>query len=216
MIIEPNDRNRSSINPLNKPISENPRTEIHRRKPSVVPVKKESRVDQIFKNKRSWEFAESTGFRSGPLSNKKNYKLILWSFVAAFIDLLILTSLSSFFILSFKLIVKTSVAPLLHDLSLGGHIHMAGIAFFSLVFLMASWFYLTLSRVFLGATIGEWSCGICLGHPAARGSAEYFFKVLARSTIIVLTGLFVLPIVSLFFGKDLVGELVNLKLMELK
>jgi hypothetical protein len=72
------------------------------------------------------------------------------------------------------------------------------------------------TRFFIGSSIGEAACDIRLGKPQERMSHWYFLKVVFRATLVVATGIVVLPIVSLIFGRDIPGMLSGLKLFSLK
>ncbi len=161
--------------------------------------------------KEAYQF-DSTGFQGGPSAKRKGYVLALWSWIASFIDLLILISLSCAFLVCFSMIMKTSVGPLLKSLNLH---HQQGI-FFLQIFVVATWLYSITTRVFMGATIGEWACSLRLGKPHERLHSAYVLRVLLRSSLIVASGLIILPTLSLLLGRDLAGKLSGLQLFSLK
>ncbi|WP_413944793.1 hypothetical protein [Bdellovibrio sp. HCB-162] len=180
---------------------------IRRRRPEPAP----SKINNLFKDRKGLQF-ESTGFHSGPSARRKGYKLALWSWLASFIDALILVSASCVFLLAFSMIVKTSFGALL-----GGFKHSQHqLIFFAEVFFVCGWLYMIAIRSFMGSTIGEWACDLRLGQPHERLQSGYILKVALRSTLILLTGVITLPILSLALGRDLPGIFSGLRLFSLK
>lgn len=153
------------------------------------------------------EFSDTTDFHRGSRSGGVGHQLVAWSFVAAFIDALILFSIACFFLLSFSLLVKAQ-ANLVLDF-FGGSFYQFGL------FVGASLVctYMIMLRIFLGYTIGEWACRLRLGSLKQRLHRFYSLKVIARMILIFSTGLFVIPFLSLIFGKDLAGRMVGLPLV---
>lgn len=75
-----------------------------------------------------------------------------------------------------------------------------------------SFTYMTLTRLFLGASLGELVFDIQLGTEEQRGQLQYGFQVALRSGLAVLTGLIPLPLVSMIVQKDYLGTLSGLRL----
>lgn len=80
------------------------------------------------------------------------------------------------------------------------------------LFAAICWVYLSVNRLFLGSTPGEWVFDQRLGPAEAQGSASYALKSVLRPTLIILTGLATLPLISMIVGRDLLGRLMNLEL----
>ncbi|WII71082.1 RDD family protein [Bdellovibrio sp. 22V] len=171
-----------------------------------------SKLNEIFKDSKSLQFDQNTGFHGGPSARRKGYRLALWSWLASFIDALILISASCVFILAFSLIVKTSVGALFGGLAKSQHQAWT----FAEVFFVCGWVYMVAIRSFMGSTIGEWACDLRLGQPHERLKSGYLFRVALRSTLILLTGIVTLPILSLILGRDIAGILSGLRLFSLK
>lgn len=133
----------------------------------------------------------------------RSYQMIAWSWVAAVIDTLIAMSLSLLFFAAFALINRLEASVLVHEYSV---IFIAGLFFV----------YLTVSRVFLGFTVGEWACDLRMGSLMDRLHPLYSLKVIARTSLILATGIFTLPILSMIFGRDICGGLVGLSLVSKK
>lgn len=77
---------------------------------------------------------------------------------------------------------------------------------FSLLMLV-SFVYLSVNRVFLGRTPGEWAFDQRLGLPEELGSAGFAFKSIFRSLLIVASGFVLLPLMSFLFKEDVAGEM---------
>lgn len=149
-------------------------------------------------------------FRGGP-RKRTGLKLALWTWLSASIDGLILFSSSCFFMFFFAFLMKTSAKSFLQSVFSGQH----GLIIFSFLFLIVSWSYLIFSRAYMGASIGEHTCGLRLGQPIERRRFSYVFKVFIRSSVIILTGVFTLPILSAFMKRDLAGDLSGVHIYSL-
>lgn len=80
------------------------------------------------------------------------------------------------------------------------------------LFVFLTWVYLVVSRVFMGATPGEWVFDQRLGQPEKIGPLRYLGLTVARTTIVIATGLLTLPLISMIAGRDLVGRWLGLEL----
>jgi hypothetical protein len=160
-------------------------------------------VKRLFRNRQNLQWEVNTGFHGGPIGRRKGYKLALWSLTASMIDLFLLMGMGCVFLLVFLKIIKMPITgSLLHD--------------FALIFLVGSWMYMVTTRFFIGSSIGEAACDLRLGRPQDRMSSWYFLKVVVRATLILATGLVLLPLLSLIFGRDLAGSLSGVKLFSLR
>ncbi|MGZ3782393.1 MAG: RDD family protein [Pseudobdellovibrionaceae bacterium] len=184
-------------------------------RPEIGPLPKPSSnfpFHDLFKNNKILNFTDSTGFHGGPSARRKGSRLVLWSWLASFIDGLILISMSSIFIMTFSLIVRSTFGKLTSDLFENQH----KIVLFLEVFFICGWVYMISIRSLMGSTIGEWSCNLRLGQPHERLQSNYIFRVALRSTLILFTGIVTLPILSLILGRDIAGMLSGLRLFSLK
>jgi hypothetical protein len=182
--------------------------------PERAPRKREAplpfKIEELFRsNKKQFE---GTGFHSGPSRRRKGRAQALWSFLAAFIDVLILISLSTVFLVAFSFVVQTSMGGMLGKIF---H-HENQLALFGEVFLMSAWLYLISIRVLMGSSVGEWACELRLGQPHERLQARYGLRVALRTSLIVLTGVITLPLLSVIFGRDIPGLVSGLKLFSLR
>lgn len=169
-------------------------------------------VLDIFRRKAPLSFENNTGFHGGPSAKRKGYRLALWSALASLMDGLILISVSSFFMMAFALIVKTSAGALVEEIFHNQH----RLIVFAEIFAVAGWMYLITVRTMMGSTIGEWACELRLGQPQERLQAGYILRVVWRSTLILGTGVITLPLCSLVVGRDVAGVLSGLRLFSLK
>jgi hypothetical protein len=79
-------------------------------------------------------------------------------------------------------------------------------------FAVMSWIYLVATRMFLGSTPGESVFEEQLGTPAENQKWNYMLKVVWRSTLVLLTGFIILPILSFIFKTDLTGKISGLSI----
>jgi len=160
-------------------------------------------LKKIFRNRQNLEWEIGTGFHSGPIRRRKGYRLALWSLTASMIDGLLLIAMSCVFLMVFIKIIKM---PITRDL----------LADFASIYVVGSWLYMITTRFFIGSSIGEAACDLRLGRPQDRMSAWYFLRVVVRASLVVMTGIVLLPILSLVFGRDVPGVITGLKLFSLK
>ena len=165
--------------------------------------------DGLFK-RDNYFLENKTDFRSGP-QNRSGLNLTLWSWMSALIDSLVLTSISCFCLILFSFLIKTPMGEVFKVLSLEPSIK----EMFAISFIFSFWVYLVTMRVFMGASLGEWSCQLRLGQPLQRIKPTYVLRVAARTTLLLITGVVTLPILSLIFKKDLLGELTGIHIYSL-
>ena len=152
----------------------------------------------------------STDFQSGSQS-RSGLQLAFWSWMSAFIDTLVLTSISCFSLIMFSFLMKTSARDVFRSISIEPTVTQM----FLLSFLFSFWAYMIMMRVFMGASLGEWSCQLRLGQPIQRIKPGYTLRVMARTTILLLTGVVVLPFLSLIFKRDLLGDITGIRIYSL-
>jgi hypothetical protein len=168
-----------------------------------VPITYPEPLKRIFRNRQNLEWELGTGFHSGPVGRRKGYRLAIGSLMASMIDALLLVAMSCVFLMVF---IKITKVPLTKDL----------LRDFAMIYVMGAWLYMITTRFFIGSSIGEAACDIRLGKPQERMSNWYFMKVVWRATLITLTGVVVLPGLSLVFGRDIPGMISGLNLFSLK
>ncbi|MBC7458777.1 MAG: RDD family protein [Bdellovibrionaceae bacterium] len=153
----------------------------------------------------------STQFNGGS-SKRSGLKLAMWTWLSAFIDGLVLISISCFFAVTFSFLMKTSPGSVI-SLFLKNQNLMSVIGF---LLMITIWAYLIFMRAFMGASIGEWACDLRLGQPLQRFKISYLFKVILRTTIIVVSGIIFIPILSLILSRDLAGDICGLRIYSLE
>lgn len=181
------------------------RPEIQKDNPSTP---RDLSLERLFR--RSPSVPLQNGFQGGPVRRRSVYQITLWSWMAALIDSLFILAISCFFLLAFCYIVKSPAGQVLQ----AGPTNPWLLGFE--IFLGCSWIYMVLLRSFLASSLGEWACGLRLGWPQQQESSKFILQVIARSTLVLLTGLVVLPFFSLLLGTDLAGKLSGLKLLSEK
>jgi hypothetical protein len=80
------------------------------------------------------------------------------------------------------------------------------------VALSVSLFYLLISRTFFAKTLGEWATDYQLGTNEQTIRMSYPLQVTMRALVTTITGIVVLPLLSLITRKDIVGILSGVKL----
>ncbi len=72
--------------------------------------------------------------------------------------------------------------------------------------------YVIATRAFAGQTLGEWAFDVQLGTNEDQEQALFPLLVFARSTLITVTGVIILPIIALIFGTDYAARVLSLRL----
>jgi membrane protein required for beta-lactamase induction len=113
--------------------------------------------------------------------------------------------------IAFSFLMKTSPSILIHFVK-----NQSTEATIVSLFLISLWSYLIFMRAFIGASIGEWTCDLRLGEPMQRFKKTYLLRVILRTTLILLTGVFVLPLISLLTKKDIAGLISGVRIYSLQ
>ena len=152
-----------------------------------------------------------TGFTGGP-QKRSGFKLVLWMWTAAVIDYLLILAGSLLALVLFSLIAtkmhqSLELATHYLTITLKSLLHPKKVNLTFLVMLISvGWTYFLVTRTFMGASIGEKFCGLRLGKPSERLSPFYVVRLMTRISFVVLTGIFLIPVLSLIFRKDLAGR----------
>jgi hypothetical protein len=167
-------------------------------------------VDEILKTlneKRSVDFSDKAKLNepAAPV-----YKKASWDFSASLLDALLVTAASLLCLIILLVVTKVDLFANLY------HPDAQGMVYWSLVALVAgiTWIYLVGHRVFLGYTPGEWVFDQRLGKPEEFGTSQYALKAIARSTVVLVTGLIVFPIISFAMNQDYLGKLFGIELVK--
>jgi hypothetical protein len=133
---------------------------------------------------------------------------IPFSFSAAVVDTIVLIALTLVFLICVLMITKVNLISIVQT------IRNDSMTQLSLVLLMLALYqiYSVVARSTFGATIGEWTFDLQLGHFNQHEMSTYPLRVAWRSLAMILTGFVVLPFLSLVFRRDLAGKLSGLQL----
>lgn len=82
------------------------------------------------------------------------------------------------------------------------------------VCISVSFFYLVIARTFFNKTLGEWTSDTQMGTNLQTASMSYPLRVTFRAFVTIITGIVVLPLLSLLMKKDIVGSICGLKLQK--
>lgn len=157
----------------------------------------------------------NAAFHRGP-SRRSGYKLTGWLLASVITDLVIIIGCTLAFLVGASLVFRFINNTELNQF-MNSFLNQKALKE-TLLYLFAytSFIYFIFLRVFLGFTVGEWSCGIRIGQPSDRMQSSYVFKIIFRVLLITFTGIFVLPLLSLIFKKDIAGQLTKASLYTLK
>lgn len=129
-------------------------------------------------------------------------------FGAGFLDAMIVTGISTIFLVMIILITRINLWGLLTNAQTDRptQVHIA------LLFLSVLQMYMLAARSFFGASLGEWAFDMQLGTLEDQKKTVYPLQVAWRTILMTFTGLVPLPILSLIFGRDLARSLTGLQL----
>lgn len=134
------------------------------------------------------------------------------SFPSAILDAIVVLALTMIFMTALVSVTKVDVLNLMansqQDVTTQGSL---AILYFA-VWLM----YAIIARSFFGKTLGEWTFDCQLGSAQDQQRTLYPLKVMARTLVTLLTGVVVLPLLSLLMGQDLAGRISGVQLYQQK
>lgn len=175
--------------------------------------KNKSEVGQVnailktLQSKRTIEFQENKNSLKAP--TQILYKSSFTDFSALLLDSMLVISAS---IACMIVLIMTTQIDLFAVLAQSQDVSlMIGLG---LLFATCTWIYLTINRIFMGATPGEWVFDQCLGSQDQIEKSSYQLRVALRSTVVLFTGLIILPIFSNLLRRDLAGEISGVSLLK--
>lgn len=129
-------------------------------------------------------------------------------FAAAILDGLAILGVSTLLLVVVILITKVDLVRILMHPQTGAatQFHLV------LLFLCVMQLYVLSARSFFGVTLGEWAFDMQLGTADERKKALYPFRVLWRMVLVLLTGVMLIPLVSMIVGRDLFAAMGGLQL----
>lgn len=173
-----------------------------------VPAPKKS--DELLQSlqQKPWDFKESEAKTARAQAEVARAAIANYDLSAMILDSMLL--IAGFLTCLIVLLMVTKV-DLIANLSSTDEGSALGASLAGL-FLFLTWSYLVLSRTFLGATPGEWVFDQRMGVASDVGTLRYVGLTLLRSTIVIVTGLILMPILSLIMGRDVLGRWLGLEL----
>jgi hypothetical protein len=152
---------------------------------------------------------KTTSTGAGLAQLMKGYQPSLMSWGAAFLDTLLIFAASLLCMIILLTVTRVDLLKTVAQ-STDKEIYLALFGLFALVNFM----YMTVHRVFLGQTPGEWAFDQRLGTVEEQLRLDYIFKASFRSLVTILTGFFIFPLFTLITGRDLLSEVTNLDLYQ--
>ena len=133
-------------------------------------------------------------------------------FGAAILDGMVTLGMTFIFLMSILMVAKIDLVGLLThpQTEAATRVHLT-ILFFCVLQL-----YFLSARSFFGASLGEWAFDMQLGTVEQQRRAYYPLQVVFRTLITILTGVLVLPIISLIANRDISRYFGGLELLQKK
>ena len=131
---------------------------------------------------------------------------------AAILDGIVVTAVTLLFLVSLILVTKIDILSVL----LSAKTDLTTQFSIFLLFLSVMQMYVVVARSFYGRTLGEWTFDYQLGQDYEHDKSVYPLQVVARSLLILATGLVVLPLLSMILRRDLPGQLTGVQLFHQK
>jgi hypothetical protein len=198
--------------PLNPPL---PR-EISRqaRNPAPSAPDSSSAVDEILQILRSKKsIADRIPVEAAPLpetATMPKLKPAVSSVNAMFLDSMLVLAGTLLCMIVLLSITKADLGATLLSENPNPIVLLATLALFGAV----TFIYLVTHRIFLGATPGEWAYDQQLGKQENMGTVGYAVGTVIRSLIVIATGIFPLPLLSVIIRKDIVGIMSGTQIFE--
>lgn len=139
---------------------------------------------------------------------KPQHTPVTASFTSGLLDLLVVTGLTSLFLVSLIVLTKADLVAVVMRTEAPLNVWMELGAIFLGVYLL----YYMCARGLWGSTLGDWAFDMQLGLDEDRLKWHYPVQVVARMLVIALTGFVVMPLLSFIFRKDLAYYFSGLRL----
>lgn len=172
--------------------------------PSRLPLKG-SLGEKSFVEKSDQSVGTRRGAADSPMGGLEKAPVAIRS---ALLDFVFVIALSLVFLVSLLLVTKVSLAAVVMNSSVDIPTQLSMLLLFIAVMQM----YVVVSRSFFGRTLGEWTFDYQMGSNKQQASPFYPVRVALRSLIVTLTGVIVLPVLSLIIRRDLSGLITGLQL----
>jgi len=183
--------------------------------PMPIPMPGTDAVISTKKSKPSVQLnvKQSTGTRRSAADSPASLLVAVpASFPSAILDGIVVLALTMIFMTALVSVTKVDVLNLMmnsqQDVTTQGSLAILYVA----VWLM----YSVIARSFFGKTLGEWTFDHQLGSAQDQQQALYPLKVVARTLVTLVTGIVVLPLISMLMGQDLAGRISGVQLYQQK
>jgi hypothetical protein len=130
------------------------------------------------------------------------------SAASAIIDFTVVLGLASLFVVSLVAFTGVDIVMMLTNSQLSSRTMVE----LGILYCGVALFYFMLARGMFGCTLGDWAFDVQLGSEKERNHLMYPFQVLFRVLVIMVTGVVLVPLVSVGFGKDMAYYFSGLKL----
>jgi hypothetical protein len=151
----------------------------------------------------------SVGTRRGAADSPQRKLLpITVSFESAVLDLIIVMGLTLVFMVALLMVTKVDLNVVFRNLNTD---YMTQISL-GVLFLAVMQMYVVISRSFFGRTLGEWTFDLQMGEDQEQQLEVYPLKIAARSFLVTITGLVLLPLISALLGRDIAGQITGIRL----
>lgn len=165
-------------------------------------------VDEILKTLQKNRHLDFADKKSPQPAKSPELGASTWSFSAALLDGMLVLAFGLLCMIVMLMITKVDLIANINNPGAQGIIYMTLLALFASV----SFTYLTLTRIYLGFTPGEWAFDQQLGSTQEHNTAKYGLKVVWRSLLVIGTGFITLSLISFVLRKDIAGTLSGAKL----
>lgn len=173
--------------------------------PTVKPASPyRERLDESFA--RAFPHAEKT--KRDQAETEEEILPIAANPVAALLDGMVSAGITTILLVAIIAITRINLVAMLSNAETGASTKLN----LALLFLAVIQMYMLTARTFFGATLGEWAFDLQLGSSEDQRATWYPVKVAWRMIIVTITGLVVLPLISLIARRDLVKYLTGLQL----
>lgn len=129
-------------------------------------------------------------------------------FPAAILDGVIILGLSLLFLVALLLVTKVDLIAVMFNAQADPATQIGIVV----LFLAVMQIYMIISRSFFGCTLGEWAFEVQLGNNKHQKSAFYPILVVWRSVLVLLTGVFIFPVLSFILRRDLMYYITGTQL----
>jgi hypothetical protein len=151
----------------------------------------------------------SVGTRRGAAdSPQRKLMPVTLSFESAVLDLIIVMGLTLVFMVSLLVVTKVDLNVVFRNLNAD---YMTQVSL-GVLFLAVMQMYVVISRSFFGKTLGEWTFDLQMGEDQEQRMEVYPLKIAARSFLVTITGLVLLPLISAVLGRDIAGQVTGIRL----